>query len=71
MTIKTLEYIHRLLLDSVEVHQNARNLMYQCVRDAEDANADNLDTLKGQYDIAYKNLSAARDALSDFEMQEF
>lgn len=71
MTIKTLEYIHRLLLDSVEVHQNERNLLFQCVCDAEDANADNLVALRGQYDMAYKNLSAARDALSDFEMQEF
>lgn len=73
MTIKTLEYIHKLLKDEEwktrQVYKSARDLQYEY----EENNADK-DQIKRQEEVAdhfMNEHSAANNALEDFENQEW
>lgn len=71
MTIKTLEYIHKLLLNeeqaSLSALQDARKDQYA----AEDAGGPDAKEKKETADLFYKLHSKALDALQDFENQDW
>lgn len=74
MTIKTLEYIHNVLKEeerkSWQAYKDARQLQY----DYEDSDTPDQELIDRQCEAAnnfYEMHSAARDALTDFEDQEW
>lgn len=71
MTIKTLTYIHQLLIDDVARCRQANRIATDARNRAEDEEADNLQTLEDVRKKAWEHLSKAVDALADFEAQEW
>ena len=74
MTIKTLEYIHRLLLDAEKMtereYREARKMQYE-FEELEPAEPDLVGNQKAAADLFMKEHSDALNALNDFESQEW
>lgn len=71
MTITTLEHIHKLLMEDVKHQAQAVTMAREARNRAEDEEADNLKDLVELYRKVYECLSESREALKDFEEQEW
>lgn len=71
MTIKTLTYIHNLLIENEKKTMGARKTVSQALKKAEEENADNIETLKRVNEETFRAWSKAFDSLKDFEAQEW
>lgn len=71
MTIKTLEHIHKLLMDEADRTDNAYKSMRDIVTTARANNQPNADFLAEQQDKAWKKRLEASRALEDFEEKEW
>lgn len=71
MTIKTLTYIHNLLIEDVKTHTNAKDYARQIAEKAEDEEAPNAQYLRELYNKAFNKYRAACNALQDFEAKEW
>lgn len=71
MTIKTLEYIHRLLREEYDRIDGAYQLARKNANDAEKDNADNACALRELALSLFRERQAARRALDEFEEQDF
>ena len=71
MTVKTLTYIHQLLIENETRRSKALEIARKARNDAEETGADNLPTLEDLYKIEFKACAEARDALADFEAREW
>lgn len=71
MTIKTLTYIHQLLIDDVARCRRANEIATDARNRAEDEEADNLQTLEEARKKTWEHLRKATNALEDFEAQEW
>lgn len=71
MTIKTLEYIHKLLVNEEQVSLSAWNDARKAQYAAEDAESPDAAEKKETADLFYKLHSKAFYALQDFENQDW
>lgn len=71
MKVKTLMYIHQLLVEDEARHETARKMVREAMRKAEEEGAENVVALKDAYDKAYESYRAARGAREDFEAREW
>lgn len=71
MKITTLEYIHELLQQDVQVHKKAVDLARTNKNKAEEEDADNLKTFEELYQKCWASLRKAENALQDFEEREW
>ena len=71
MTIKTLTYIHNLLIDDVKTNTNAKDYARQIAEKAEDEEAPNAQYLRELYNKAFNKYLDACNALQDFEAKEW
>lgn len=74
MTIKTLEYIHRVLIDAEKLtereYSEARKRQHE-FEEIEPAEPDLVGSQKAAADLLMKEHSAAMAALNDFESKEW
>ncbi len=71
MTLATLNYIHSLLEHEEETRRNAKKLAVQSRDQAEEEGTDNVPALRDLVEKARASWNEARDALRDFEAQEW
>ena len=71
MKLKTVNYIHNLLIENKRITNEARQIASKAKRKAREENAENYMTLKGVYDRAFDTWQSASNALEDFENQEW
>ena len=71
MKITTLEYIHELLQHDVQVREKAMRLARDNRNKAEDEESNNLDTFEELYQKCWDSLKKSKNALQDFEGQEW
>ena len=71
MTIKTLTYIHNLLKEDVQTHENAKAYIREIYFKAQDEEKPNAEYLRKQYENARDKLREAQNALEDFEAKEW
>lgn len=71
MTIKTLEYIHRLLREEYDRIDGAYQIARRNAYEAEEESAENVETLKEIQMGLFNERQEARRALEEFEDQDF
>lgn len=71
MTVKTLAYIHNLLVENEKKFMAARRLTRNVLNAAEKEGADNLESLQAAYDRAYKSWIEAAHVLAQFEERDW
>ena len=71
MKLKTVNYIHNLLVENERTTREARNMAREIKSKAKEENAENYETLKEVYDRAFDSWKDASRALEDFEDQEW
>lgn len=71
MTIKTLTYIHQLLIDDAARCRKAHQIATDARNRAEDEEAENLQALEDVRKKTWEHLRKATNALEDFEAQEW
>ena len=71
MTIKTLEFIHKLLEEEVKKTNGAYIKIRNLATEAREEEQPNADTLSEQQEIAWKKTTEAKDALYEFEQKEW
>lgn len=71
MTIKTLTYIHNLLIEDVKTQTNAKDYTRTIADKAEAEEAPNAEYLRKQQRIAFDKYLKATRALEDFEAKEW
>ena len=71
MTIKTLTYIHNLLIDKEKVTNSAKELARKNLINAEENELPNLKSFENLYQKTYNSWLEASRALDEFEQHEF
>ncbi|MBQ7786136.1 MAG: hypothetical protein IJ381_08350 [Clostridia bacterium] len=71
MTIKALEYIHRLLQEDFLKKEGAYQIARRNATEAEDDGAENAQVLEELRMALFNERQAARRALDEFEEQDF
>lgn len=71
MTIKTLTYIHQLLIEDEARRRKAREIARKAYHEAEDTDADNLPDMEDIYRATGESWNKAHDALAEFEAHEW
>lgn len=71
MKLSTLNYIYELLKENEARTRTAMQLAYETRNQAEDEEAENLETLINLHRIARQNWLEALEAKEDFEDQEW
>ena len=71
MTVKTLTYIHQLLIENEARHHKAVEITRKTRNEAEDTGADNLPTLENAYKATREKWNDALQALAEFETREW
>lgn len=71
MTLKTLNYIHQLLIEREAATIKAKKMVYEARAKAEEEEADNYKALCDAADRAWESYKEANDALRDFEDQDW
>lgn len=71
MTVKTLSYIHKLLVLKEENYLSMYNDARKAQYDAEDAQSPDAEQKKRTADTFWEMLSESSDALQDFENQDW
>ena len=71
MKLKTINYIHNLLIDNERITREAKNMARNIKEKAKEENAENYETLKEVYYRAFDSWKDASMALEDFDNQEW
>ena len=71
MTIKDLEYIHKLLTEEATRRKNAKELLREATYQAEELKAENFESLNTEYNKASKKYYEAYNVLQNFEAEEW
>lgn len=71
MTIKTLTYIHQLLIENEAKHHNAKELARKARNEAEEKDLDNLPDMEDIYQITRGEWIDAHNARTEFEAREW
>lgn len=71
MKLKTLNYIHNLLLENEAKTLKAKQMTYEALCKAEEDGADNFESLRQVYDRMRQAYNEAFDARVDFEEKEW
>ena len=67
MTVKTLTYIHQLLIEDEARRRKAMEIARKAYREAEDTDADNLPDLEDIYQVTRECWNKSHCALAEFE----
>lgn len=71
MTVKTLTYIHQLLIENEARHHKAAEIARKARNEAEEKNLDNLPSMEDLYQVTRKSWDDALRALAEFENREW
>ena len=71
MTIKTLTYIHRLLIEDEAKRHKAKELAREARNEAEEKDLDNLPDLEDLYEVTREHWIEAHNARVEFEAREW
>ena len=71
MTIKTLTYIHNLMIEAEKIARASKDMLLKARNEAEDNGAPDFDSLDREYKKARERWLEADRMLGEFESQEF
>lgn len=71
MTVKTLTYIHQLLVENEARHHKAVEIARKARNEAEEKDLDNAPDMEDIYQVTRKSWDDALQALAEFETREW